>query len=259
MKNTFKMAVLGCTALSLMVSSTAALAVNIDEDGDDLDAVSTPQTNVEDKTPQEVCDDILKPNNPNSKFSTEPVSVVVGAWVNDGPAYADDAAGAAYGTGTLVYTDIVAGASGGFFRNGGSPNVWGTAEAAGSHWTQTGQLFNFYVDQTRTTTFGCRVWKYNGPLHNHLVQPPGLQSSGNSALEHQEHIYVNTHEVVTEDDFPGSGGGPVNTLICISPNNTTKAKPGDWKKMHGFTGSCTAASTAAGTNFIPSNNNPIAD
>ena len=36
-------------------------------------------------------------------------------------------------------------------------------------------------------------------------------------------------------------------------------KPGTWRQMHGFTGSCTAASTAAGTSFIPSHNNPTTD
>jgi hypothetical protein len=29
--------------------------------------------------------------------------------------------------------------------------------------------------------------------------------------------------------------------------------------MHGFTGSCTEASTIAGTSFIPSHNNPTTD
>jgi hypothetical protein len=89
------------------------------------------------------------------------------------------------------------------------------------------------------------------------VEPPGLQTTGNMIVNHQT-IDVGTDYVITDDPFVVYGQ-TVDVLICISPNSSTKSKPGTWKLMHGFTGSCTTASTAAGTSFIPSHNNPTTD
>ena len=146
-------------------------------------------------------------------------------------------------------------------RGGFRANVWGSAIANLTVYPQTGQLFNFSTDQTKTTTFGCAVWKDpGGPDHGpDRIYPPGLQTTGNTTAEHRTHVPAGTAEVVTEDDFTAPGSYAVNTLICISPNNNSKGKPGTWTAKHGFTGSCTAASEAAGTAFIPSNNNPLAD
>ncbi|MGH6786860.1 MAG: hypothetical protein ACREBO_08515 [Novosphingobium sp.] len=251
MKTSKLIAALAMCATSLSpVISTAAYA---DDDG-----FITSVNDTTGATPQEICDDLLRPNNPNSDFQTEPVSISYGSWVDDGPAAPDldNPLNAASGYGTPTYSSVIS-SQGGFFRNGGSPNVWGAATATTTY-PQTQQMFSFYVDQTRTVTFGCRVWKYTGPDGDHLVQPPGLQTTNNTGVEHQEDVYVGDQNVITDDDFVITGA-TVNTLICISPNNATKSKPGTWTQKHGFKGSCTAASTAAGTTFIPSNNAPIVD
>jgi len=250
MRKALTAAVMCCTALSSFVSTTAF-------------AFETPVIIHDDTglTPQEACEEQLRPI-AASGFLTEAIEVSVGGWVDDGPPYQGESAGPKYGVGTPSYSAINAGASGGFYRNGGSPNVWGTAVANATIYPQTGQDFNFYTDQTRTTTFGCHVFKDPGNAPGQgpdEISPPGLQTTGNTTAEHQTRIFHDTHAVITEDDFTAPGAVDVNTLICISPNNVTKAKPGTWTPKHGFTGSCTAASTAAGTTFIPSNNNPLAD
>lgn len=202
-------------------------------------------------TPQEVCDLELQPNNPNSKFQTAPSSEVTGDWVNNGPAVQGDAVGDAYGVGIPTPGDVVF--NGTFIRHGGSPNVWGGASAT-LVYPQTGQVFNFTQEQTRTTTFNCDVFKINP--NDVEVDPAGLETLNNSIVETRTNEF--TQEVVTEDNFIVEGE-TVDVLICISPNNITKSKPGTWVQKHGFTGSCTDASTAAGTSFIPSHNNPTTD
>ena len=42
---------------------------------------------------QDVCDDLLRPNDPNSEFQTEPTSELVGDWVNDGAPVRDEDVG----------------------------------------------------------------------------------------------------------------------------------------------------------------------
>jgi hypothetical protein len=211
-------------------------------------------------SPQAICDAQLKPNDPNSEFQTEPIAISYGPWVDDGPAQPnlDEPQNEPSGYGTPTYSNVISD-QGGFFRNGGSPNVWGQATATVTY-PQTQQQFNFYVDQTRTVTFGCHVWKYVGNEDHTttLVEPPGLQSTGNTGVEHEEDVFVGVQNYITDDDFVITGA-TVNTLICISPNNTTKGKPGTWTQKHDFTGSCSEASEAAGTTFIPSNNAPIVD
>ena len=74
--------------------------------------------------------------------------------------------------------------------------------------------------------------------------------------------------ITDERDIAGPNGfdtnnGPitlydqiVNALICISPNNVTKGKPGTWTGKNGFNAAnCpTASATAGGT--VPSGNAP---
>lgn len=203
-------------------------------------------------TPQEVCDAQLTPNE-HSDFETYPINQVPGSWVTVNTNYGDPV-GEPYGVGIPTAFGIVF--DGTYIRHGGSPNVWGGGTADSLVYPQTGQMYETTLDQERTTTFDCYVYKIVG--HDTLVDPAGLQSTGNSAVETQT-INGDDQEVVTEDDFIADGGTPVTVLICISPNNTTKGKPGTWKLMHGFTGSCTDASNAAGTDFIPSGNNPTTD
>jgi hypothetical protein len=196
---------------------------------------------------QQFCEDQLKPNNPNSDFQTEPVGLIDSGWVDDGPAYPDSPAGDPEGYGTPTPSGVVF--DGTYIRHGGSPNVWGGATSTLTY-PQTRQLFNFKKDQTQTITFGCHVWK---ETPGGLNEPPGLQTVGNVITDHQT-IDAGTDYVISDDDFIVEGE-TVDVLICISPGK----KPGAWRQMHGFTGSCTAASTAAGTSFIPSHNNPTTD
>lgn len=202
-------------------------------------------------TPQQVCDAQLKPDE-RSDFTTYPTVTGSTDWVNDGAAYADQAIGDPEGYGTPVPSNVYL--TSGFYRNGGSPNVWGGATATLTY-PQTRQLYSFLQDQTRTTTFDCVVNKVVGS--GSTIEPAGLQSTGNTTVESQTIAAPNDY-VITDDDFVVYGQ-TVYALICISPNNVTKGKPGTWTQKNGFTGSCTDASTAAGTDFIPSGNAPIVD
>lgn len=210
-----------------------------------------PVVGITGQSAQEVCEDLLRPNDPNSEFQTEPTSEVVGDWVNDGDPVRDEDVGDPVPTGTPVASNVIV--SGSYFRNGGSPNVWAQAQATLTYPNST-QEYTTDQHQIQTTTFGCRVWKYVGGDDQILVEPPGLQSTG--------------HSVTDERDIDGPNGfdtnaGPiviydetVNALICISPNNVTKGKPGTWTGKNGFpAASCPAASIAAG-GTVPSGNAP---
>jgi hypothetical protein len=200
-------------------------------------------------TPQEVCEANLKPNDPNSDFQTYPTNESGGDWVNDGLPIQGDAVGDPEGYGTPTYSNVFLNNS--YFRNGGSPNVWALAQATITY-PQTRQLFSFTQHQTRTTTFDCYVFKIVG--HDTLVDPAGLQSVGNSSVEEQT-IDLPDQYVITDDDFIIEGA-TVHALICISPNNVTKGKPGTWTGKNGFlAANCPAASIAAG-GTVPSDNAP---
>jgi hypothetical protein len=199
-------------------------------------------------SPQEVCDAQLKPNDPNSDFQTEPQNVVAGSWVTVDSDLGDPV-GDPYGVGTPTYSNVFLENS--YFRNGGSPNVWARATATQT-FPQTGQLFETVLHQELATSFDCFVWKIVG--HDTVVDPAGLQSVGNSTVETQD-VPGDNQEVVTDDDFVVEGL-TVNALICISPNNVTKGKPGTWTGKNGFLASnCPAASIAAG-GTVPSGNAP---
>lgn len=201
-------------------------------------------------TPQEVCDAQLRPNDPNSDFQTYPINEVDGAFVNDGDPVPTDPIGDPSGYGTPVASNVFL--SNSYFRNGGSPNVWALAEATLTY-PQTQQLFSSVQDQTRTDTFDCYVFKIVGHESN-LVDPAGLQSTGNSTVEHQQ-VAGPDINVITDDDFVVTDT-PVHALICISPNNVTKSKPGTWTGKNGFLASnCPAASISAG-GIVPSDNAP---
>jgi hypothetical protein len=137
-----------------------------------------------------------------------------------------------------------------YFRNGGSPNVWAMAQARITY-PQSRQLWSFIQHTSRTITFDCVVQKTN-PAHT--IEPTGLQSVGNSTVESGEMPAPNDY-VVTNDPFVVEGA-TVTALICISPNNVTKGKPGTWTGKHGFlAANCPAASLAAG-GTVPSGNAP---
>jgi hypothetical protein len=200
-------------------------------------------------TPQQVCDAQLTPSE-SSEFQTEPVNVSEGAWVVVDTVIGDPI-GDPYGVGTPTFANVIL--SNSYFRNGQSPNVWAMAAATATY-PNTGQMHETEIVEQRTVSFGCHVWKYVGPNDQNLVEPPGLQSTGNSTVE-EETSPGDPLEVVTSDDFIVQDT-PVNALICISPNNATKGKPGTWTGKNGFNAAnCPAASTAAGGS-VPSNNAP---
>jgi len=199
-------------------------------------------------TPQEVCDLQLTPAE-QSDFETYPINEVDGTWVNDGPPIQGDAVGDPEGYGTPTSSSVFL--SNSYFRNGGSPNVWALAQATLTY-PQTRQLFAFTQHQTTSSSFDCYVFKIVG--HDTVVDPAGLQSVGNSTVDERT-IDLPDDYVISDDDFIVEGA-TVHALICISPNNVTKGKPGTWTGKNGFLASnCPAASTAAG-GTVPSDNAP---
>jgi hypothetical protein len=198
-------------------------------------------------TPQEVCELHLNPSE-HSGFTTYPGTVVAGEWTNDGPLVIGAAIGDVEPTGTPIYSNVFL--SNSYFRNGGSPNVWALAQATITY-PGSQQLHETEQPVVRTDTFDCIVEKTVGNGDEKF--PPGLQSVGNTAVE---------HDVITGQTYVPSNepyvieGATVKALICISPNNTTKGKAGTWTGKNGFNpANCpTASITAGGT--VPSGNAP---
>lgn len=88
---------------------------------------------------------------------------------------------------------------------------------------------------------------------NH-VEPPGLQTTGNQIVEHRN-IQTAPQYVILNQPFVIEGA-TVRALICISPNNVTKGKPGTWTGKNGFNpANCPDASRAA-QDWVPSGNAP---
>lgn len=233
-----------CTSVTSTIS-TPALA----DDGNDivLNPVNLDNPDGPPLTPQEVCDEALRPA-AASGFMTEPTASSDSDWVNDGAPVRGDNVGDPVPTGTPTSSFVIL--DGGYFRNGGSPNVWGHGVATLTYPNST-QEFEQFQNQKETVTVSCRVWKYVGRDGNILVQPPGLQTTGNVSVGHQQ--------VQIEDGFDYNNGPitlqgqEVYALICISPGK----KGGTWTGKNGFNAAnCPAASIAAGQNFIPSGNIP---
>jgi hypothetical protein len=207
-------------------------------------------------TPQEVCEAALRPNDPNSEFLTEPMNEIDNV-VLETHNVVDAEFYDQVGTGTPSYDDY-SDFDSSYHRNGGSPNVWTGATASTILYPSSDLLYHTTDVQTLGSTFDCKVWKDpGGPDHGpDEIDPNGLQSYGNSTV-------TGTNEIPGAD-YTDHNGGPfsegtsyydANVLICISPDSTTKGKPGDWRNMHGFGGSCSAANTAAG-GTVPSGNDP---
>jgi len=251
-----KTSYIAAVALLSSVFTPLSMAPAWADDVDHLDSVNLDNPDGPPLTPQEVCDEALKPA-AASGFMTDPVNSSESGWVDDGPPTRGDNVGAPVPTGTPSAGPIVF--NGTYYRNGQSPNVWGGGNAT-LHFPNSTQEYEQFQDQTNTTTTDCHVFKYagnpNDPESQHLVEPPGLQTTGNTSVGHQTIQIENGFDTNAGPvDVPGQ---VVITLICISPNNATKGKPGTWTAKHGFTGSCTAASAAAG-GTIPSNNAPTSD
>lgn len=201
-------------------------------------------------SPQDICDEQLKPNE-NSGFLTEPLNEVTGDWEDDGAPIRGDNVGDPVPTGTPVASNVIL--SNSYFRNGGSPNVWALAQATLTYPNST-QEYETTQHQLRTTSFDCHVWKYVGGDNQNLVEPPGLQSTGNTTVE--ERTIDGPNGFDTNNGPITLVGQTVHALICISPNNVTKGKPGTWTGKNGFlAANCPNASIEAG-GTVPSGNAP---
>jgi len=132
---------LAATAIVAMTFSITTPAWADDEDENYDDVVLSPVTLEGDYTPQQICDEALKPN-PHSGFTTEPLVSTDTGWLNDGSPVRDENVGNAIPTGTPTSSFLIL--DGGYFRNGGSPNVWG-------HGTAT--LNDFVVPDPRRRIF----------------------------------------------------------------------------------------------------------
>lgn len=206
-------------------------------------------------TPQQVCEAVLRPNDDHSGFMTAPTNESDGVVLSQ-ELVTDTTPYQQIGTGTPTFDDY-SNFDTTYHRNGGSPNVWTGADAGTETFPTSDLYFHQHFHQIIGSTFDCAVWKDPGGVHGpDSIYPPGLQSTGNSTQ-------TGTNDVPT-DDYIDHNGGPVtvggsfhdtNVLICISPDSTTKGKPGAWRNMHGFPGSCSDANTAAG-GTVPSGNDP---
>lgn len=207
-------------------------------------------------TAQEVCDAVLRPNDDHSGFQTAPTNEETNVILSE-TTIQDTTPFDQQGTGTPTYSGY-----GNFdttyHRNGGSPNVWTGADANTVNYETSDLFYHTTVHQTLGSTFDCAVWKDPGGTSHgpDSIYPPGLQSTGNSTVTGTNEFAGD--DVVDHNGGPFTTGGDfhdTNVLICISPNNLTKGKPGTWTKKNGFAGSCeTANSIAGGT--VPSGNAP---
>ncbi len=237
-----KRALLAATAVLTSALTPVFMAPAYADDGDST--VLTPVTLDGDYDAQAICDEALRPA-AASGFQTEPTDVQDSGWVNDGAPVRDQNVGDPVVTGTPTGSFFIA--DGSYFRNGGSPNVWGHGQATLTYPNST-QEYTTIQNTKRTITVSCHVWKINGG--GHLVEPPGLQTTGNTAVDHDQTAGPNGFD--TNNGPITLYGQEVNALICISPGK----KGGVWTGKNGFDPSKCAAASAAAGGTIPSGNIP---
>jgi hypothetical protein len=204
--------------------------------------------------PQAVCEDQLNPNE-HSGYQTEAINFSTNT-VN-GPDVVDDDPYQQVGTGTPTFTGISFGTH--FHRNGGSPNIWVDGTAEQEIWPTSDLYYHTHHTETTITTFDCDAYKIV-PGTGERIDPNGLSSQGNQ-------MATDVQENVPGPDYIDHNGGPYtdpetgialdNILICISPNNTTKSKPGTWTGKHGYlSADCPYAAAHVDSNWVPSGNAP---
>ena len=172
----------------------------------------------------QVCIDILNPNDPNSEFQTEAVGTteVTGDEFLQNSEVLSSTPGGVLISQTSVYNPNSQ------HRHGGSPNIFGGFTVTSVYTGGSSSTLNTYA-QTTTYTFGCRVWKDLG--NGNTIEPNGLQTpygliEEDTVVTRQETVDVNNPDttVVTAGDG----------VICISPTKN----PGTWRKQNGYTGDC---------------------
>jgi hypothetical protein len=124
-------------------------------------------------------------------------------------------------------------------RNGGSPNLFAWGLSASSMSTDSSYDFLQKWKRTDTYTFGCYVYKIiqNGAHAGKYNAPAGLQVPSNNPNRAALTETDTTRWTDSTYSRASSGGGPVPSstqvpaemVVCISPNSTTKGKPGTWR------------------------------
>lgn len=201
---------------------------------------------------QEFCENLLKPNDPNSDFQTEPVGVteVTGAIFLQNSQVLSSTPGGVLLSQTSVYIN------GSQHRHGGSPNIFGGFDVTSTYSGGSSVVLNTYA-QTTTYTFGCRVFKTVG--NGNVIEPNGLQIPYGQVVDE---TLVTSTETVTVNNPNSVVHTTGDGVICISPStNGNKGNPGAWRQQNGYTGECSTTlfySLAGRPDPIPSNSLPPA-
>jgi hypothetical protein len=227
--------------VSLCLTTTAAWADD-DEDyaGDDAHVVQLDG----DYTPQDVCNATLPAT--ASGFTATPTVTDDTGWVNDGAPVRANKVGNPVPTGTASASSVLV--DGSAFRNGGSPNLWGMSVATLTYPNST-QEYTTVQHLIETVTVSCYVHKTT--RSGHLVVPPGLQTTGNAVVGHDQTAGPNDFD--TNNGPLTFTGQPYLALICISPGK----KGGQWTGKNGFPSASCAAASLTASQWIPSGNIPV--
>jgi hypothetical protein len=196
---------------------------------------------------QSACEDLLKPNDPNSDFQTEPTGVteVTGSEFLSNSQVLSSTPGGVLLSQSSVYN------ANSQHRHGGSPNIFGGFTITSVYTGGSSETQNTY-SATTTYTFGCRVWKEVG--NGNTIEPPGLQIDYGQTLDE---TLVTRTETVTVNNPNTTVVTAGDGVICISPNKN----PGTWRNQNGYTGPCNTTlfySLAGIPDPIPSNSLPPA-
>src|ERR1044072_1124641 len=198
---------------------------------------------------QTACEDLLRPNDPNSEYQTEPTGVteVTGAEFLSNSQVLSSTPGGVLLSQPSVYNANPQ------HRHGGSPNIFGGFTVTSVYTGGSSETLNTY-SATTTYTYGCRVWKTVGTDNDHVVQPPGPQYDYGETLDE---TLVTRTETVTVNNPNTTAITAGDGVICISPTKN----PGTWRNQNGYTGICSTAlfnSLAGIPEPIPSNSLPPA-
>lgn len=176
---------------------------------------------------QQICEDALNPNDPNSEFQTEPSSVSE----LTGPEFLQDSQVLSSTPGGVLISQTSVYNPNSQHRHGGSPNIFGGFTVTSTYTGGSSETLNTYA-QTTTYTFGCRVWKTTG--NGGTIEPNGLQIP--FGLTYDDTVVTRT-ETVTVNNPNTTSSTTGDGVICISPTKN----PGTWRNQNGYTGTCSTA------------------